>query len=248
MAIKGKNRGKAKAKQVTRPPRPSYTPVPAPFVARRWVQVTAAFVLGVSFIVFVAWIQRGLRNQSDDREARRRQAAERTAMQTYQGKLDPILAQVGEAQGSASAAPFPRFAETVSAFEDGKASEDELSATADATDATATEAADALQGIDAAAIVRDTGASRSFASAVTDSWSRFEKAVRAYGEAAAVLRMAGGASGKQQRDLLETAAELEQIAKELFNAGYVSYTEAQVEAGTFQPPTQGQPPIPVPGS
>jgi hypothetical protein len=241
MAIKGK--GKTKTKQVTRPPKPGYTPPPVPFFARRWVQVTAAFVVGIFVVALFAWIRGNLRASSDDRAARQLRSKERTAMLAYQAQLDPVLTQIGTPQGPSFQA-FPRLGQTIDAYGTGDAKASEASQTASDTQGTATKVGDALAKIDAAKYV-SSGVPRAFASDVTASKSSMAHAVDLYRQSALLFAMALDATGQQQKDLLASAKDLNSTATEVFLDGYNSYVEGQAAAGTYQPqppPGTGLPP------
>ena len=74
MAIKGK--GKTKSRSVARAPKRGPVPVPVPFVQKRWVQVTAAVIVGFLAFWLLTWVIDGL--QANDEEAQR--AEQRTVL------------------------------------------------------------------------------------------------------------------------------------------------------------------------
>jgi hypothetical protein len=67
MAIKGKR--KPKSKPVARAPRRAPVQVAPPWPQRRWVQVTAAFIVGLFVMTLFVWITNGLRQDRADAEA-----------------------------------------------------------------------------------------------------------------------------------------------------------------------------------
>lgn len=238
MAIKGK--GKTKTKQVTRAPRSSYTPPPVPLFAKRWVQVTAAFVVGILVVAFVAWIRGNLKASSDDRAERQQQSRERTAMQAYQGQIDPVLTQVGTAQGPSFQA-FPRLGQTIDAYENGDAGADEATQAASDTERTAVKVSAALKEIDTAKLVSGKDLPQAFVSDVIASKTTMSQGIELYRQSAHLFAMALETSGQQQEDLLASAKDVNATATEVFLDGYSDYLAAQVSAGTYQPQQPGIP-------
>ena len=245
MAIKGK--GRTKARQVTRGPRPAYTPPPVPWYARRRVQVAAAFVLGLLVAAAFAWVRGNLERESHDRARQRERASLRAAMLNYQGRLTPALGGVGQAQGQFFLA-FPRLGQTIDALEKGGAdgaSNKEALETARTTEKAAASALDAMAKIDTVAILKDhPGLPGTFTRDVSTSKSEMSHALTMYEESAILLGRAAEATSSDREDLLGSANELQTSADTLFADGYNAYVTAQSTAGTFQP-TQ---PTGIPGA
>jgi hypothetical protein len=245
MAIKGK--GRTKARQVAWAPRAAYTPPPVPWFARRWVQLTAVFVLGVLAVALFAWIRGNLEQEDRDRDRQRQRAAMRATMLSYQGRMTPVLGQVGQAQGQFLQA-FPRLGQTIDAFEQGGAngaSDKEASEAASSTQKTAATVAGAMRKIDTASILQGhAGLPGTFTRDVSASKSEMSHAITMYEQSAILFGMAIDASSAERKDLLSSAKELQTSADTLFLDGYNAYTNAQRAAGTFQP-TQ---PTGIPGA
>lgn len=245
MAIKGK--GRTKARGVARAPRAAYTPPPVPWYSRRWVQVTAAFLAGIMAVALFAWVRGNLRRADLDRERRRQQSQMRTVMRDYQGRMDPILTEVGQAQPPIFRA-FPRLGETIDAYKNGDASEAEVRQTASSTARTAGNVYDAMTEIDTASLFRGRGRlPAGFTRDVIASKSQLSHAVKEYEESSVILGLAVDARGSEHADLLKAADELQNSADTLFADGYNAYYQAQTAAGTFQPPQPGLPGGAIPG-
>ena len=150
MAIKGK--GKTRARPVARGPRPAYTPPPVPWFSRRWVQLLAAFVAGLLAVALFAWVRGNLHRESADRAARQRQAAERTVMLNYQGRMEPILSQIGQARPPLFVA-FPALGQAIDDLQSGKTSPSKASDTASTTQDQATKASQSMNDVDTASIL-----------------------------------------------------------------------------------------------
>ena len=68
MAIKGKKRSKQRS--APRAPRREPVALPTPFLRRRWVQLTAVFLLGILAMVVFVWVTNNLRaNEAEERSA-----------------------------------------------------------------------------------------------------------------------------------------------------------------------------------
>jgi hypothetical protein len=245
MAIKGK--GRTRTRQVTRGPRPAYTPPPVPWYARRWVQVVGAFLLGLLAAALFAWVRGNLERESRDRARQREHAALRTVMLNYQGRLTPALGTLGQAQGQFFLA-FPRLGQTIDGLgqsgPDGVSKREALEASSSTRKAAAS-ASEALSKIDTAAILADhRGLPGTFTRDVSTSKSEMSHAVTMYEQSAILLGRAAEAPPSEAKDLLASAKELQTSADTLFADGYNAYVNAQTAAGTFQP-TQ---PTGIPGA
>src|SRR4030042_3728860 len=91
MAIKGKGRSRAR-KSVTPGPRPVYTPVKQPLLARRGFRITALVVVA-SLAVGGIWY--GLAKERTKQRGEELAARERTAVSRYQSAVEAALSEVG---------------------------------------------------------------------------------------------------------------------------------------------------------
>src|SRR5436190_7021717 len=217
MAIKGK--GRTKARPVARGPRPAYTAPPVPWFSRRWVQVMAAFVAGILAVALFAWVRGNLQQERADRADRQRQAAERTLLLHHQGRMDPILSQIGQAHPPLFVA-FPALGQAIDDLQGGKTSPSKASDTASTTQSQAKKAAQSMDAVDTASILRPhPGLPGTFTRDVSTSKSAMSHAVAMYEQAAALLGLAADASGGDRDPLLASAKSLNSSADTLFADG-----------------------------
>ena len=241
MAIKGKSKGRS-ARSVTRGPKPVYTPVKKPLLAKREFWLVIAGILGVAIVVgiVVGFIAERNASAQDDLEARMR-----TTVSQYQGDVESILSQIGQANPPSSFNAFPDFTKTVTDLHDGTpgATTDPASLRQAASD-TVAKAKSALKAFDEIAedkLIQDKGFSRDFVLYIINSKGNFVRAMELYREAGELLNLAAGAQGTQRDELVTRAAAITSIANEVFSRAYSDYIEAQTEAGTFVPQAPGLP-------
>ena len=238
MAIKGKSKGRG-ARSVTRGPKPAYTPVKKPLLARREFWLVVAGILGVAIVVglVIGFIAPRNASAQDDLEARMR-----TTMSKYQGDVDSILSQIGQAQPPSGYTVFADLTKAVNDLRNGAQSDAaSLEQTAGDTVDKAKSALKAFQDVDEDALIRNRGFSRDFVLYIINSKGGFVRAMELYREAGELLRLAAEADGPQRDELVARAAAITSIADDTFAHAYSDYIEAQTEAGTFSPPA------PVPG-
>jgi hypothetical protein len=94
MAIKGK--GRTKTRQPVRAPRREPVPVPVPWVQRRWVQLTAAFVAGLLIFMGGVWLTNGLRDQDEAGRSTRQELERRRAGSAWQTLVDNEVGKLGD--------------------------------------------------------------------------------------------------------------------------------------------------------
>jgi uncharacterized membrane-anchored protein YhcB (DUF1043 family) len=238
LAIKGKSKGRG-ARSVTRGPKPAYTPVKKPLLARREFWLVVAGILGVAIVVglVIGFIAQRNASAQDDLEARMR-----TTMSKYQGDVDSILSQIGQAQPPSGYTVFADLTKAVTDLQNGAQSDAaSLKQTAGDTVDKAKSALTAFQDVDEDALIRNKGFSRDFVLYIINSKGGFVRAMELYREAGELLRLAAEADGSQRDELVARAAAITSIADDTFAHAYSDYVEAQTEAGTFSPPA------PVPG-
>ena len=241
MAIKGKNKGRG-ARSVTRGPKPVYTPVKKPLLARREFWLVVAGVVGMAIVagLVVGFIAQRNASSQEDLDARMR-----STMSQYQGDVDSILSQIGQAQPPSGYTVFTDFTKAVTDLQDGtpgaQTDASSLKQTAGDTVDKAKSALKAFQEIDEEKLIRDKGFSRDFVLYIINSKGNFVRAMELYREAGELLTLAAEAEGTQRTELVARAAAITSIANQIFGQAYSDYVEAQTEAGTFAPPA------PVPG-
>jgi len=241
LAIKGKSKGRG-ARAVTRGPKPAYTPVKKPLLARRELWLVVAGILGVAIVVglVIGFIAQRNASAQDDLEARMR-----TTMSTYQGDVDSILSQIGQAQPPSGYTVFADLTKAVTDLQNGAQSDPaSLKQTAGDTVDKAKSALTAFQDVDEDALIRNRGFSRDFVLYIINSKGGFVRAMELYREAGELLRLAADADGAQRDELVARTAAITSIADDTFAHAYSDYVEAQTEAGTFSPPAP--PGLPTP--
>lgn len=213
MAIKGK--GKTKSRQVARAPKPGYTPVRPLFFQRRWVQVTAAFLLGLGVVLFIAWIRAGLSNQTEDRERRERETVARSAMTEFKAAVEPALAQVGQQTPPIGFDAFPNLGPAIEGLGEGKIDEREVEATASSVEETASTGATMLEKLEPSEIVGGKGLGARLVSSAIDARNGMLQALRLYERSAILLARAVDAEGTERDTLIDAAADLDAVADEI---------------------------------
>lgn len=115
MAIKGKSKGRS-ARSVTRGPKPAYQPVKKPLLARREFWLVVAGIVGVAIVagLVVGFVIERNASAQDDLEARMR-----STMSQYQGDVESILSQVGQANPPSGFTVFPDFTKAVTDLHNG---------------------------------------------------------------------------------------------------------------------------------
>jgi hypothetical protein len=116
MAIKGK--GRTKTRQPVRAPRREPVPVPVPFVQRRWVQLTAAFVAGLLIFMGGVWLTNGLRDQDEAERATQQELVRRRAGAAWQALVQDEVGTLGTVTLVAPPAILPQVSSTLGALVD----------------------------------------------------------------------------------------------------------------------------------
>ncbi len=235
MAIKGKSKGRT-ARSVTAGPKPVYTPVKRPLLAKRGFWITIGSILGVALLagLVVGWLIE--RDSNADAE---RQERMQTAVNQYQGALAPILATLGQPVPPASFSALPEFAQALTDLEnetrDQPVPAGRLNTTVDNTLQSVGNARQALEEIDESDLVAGKDLSQDFVLYVLDSKADLVRAVSLYEEAALLVGMAADAEGSQREELVARARGVADAAAGLLNDGYSEFVQAQAEAGVFDP-------------
>jgi hypothetical protein len=245
MAIKGKSKGRG-TRSVTPGPKPTYQPVKKPLLAKREFWLVMAGIVGVAIVagLVVGFIAQRNASAQDDLEARMR-----STMSQYQGDVESILSQIGQAQPPSGFTVFADFTKAVTDLQNGTpgAPTDAASLKQSASDtvAKAKSALKAFQDIDEEKLIQDEGFPRDFVLYIINSKANFVRAMQLYREAGELLNLAAEAEGPQRAELVTRAAAITSIANEIFGRAYSDYIEAQTEAGTFAPPAP-PPGLPIP--
>lgn len=244
MAIKGKSKGRT-GRSVTPGPKPVYTPVKKPLLAKRGFWITIGSILGVALLagLVVGWLIE--RDSNADAELQERM---QTTVNQYQGALAPILAILGQPVPPASFSGLPEFTQALTDLENETGDEPVdargLHDTVDNTLQSVRNAEQALEELDASELVSGKGFSQEFVLYVIGSRADIARAVSLYEQAALLLRMAADAEGPERAELVARARGVADAAADLLSSGYADFVQAQTEAGLFDPSTL-QPPGPT---
>lgn len=235
MAIKGK--GKTKQRPVPRAPRREPVPVPTPFLRRRWVQVTAAFVLGVLATIVMVWVTNGLRAGDDEADAAGG-ARERAAAATrYQQAVRSAFGTVGVVEPGVTPKVLVEMDAALDALAGGKG---EVPADAERIfEQAARDAARArkeLAAFDVVAAVRDRGFDPIAVTSFVSSAETLVRALDLYRRAAQLASAAATLDGPAARRVATSAAEIRDMARAELEAGWTEYLQALVAGGVPETP------------
>jgi hypothetical protein len=235
MAIKGKSKSRP-GRSVTPGPKPVYSPVKKPLLAKRGFWITLGTILGVAMLagLVAGWILE--RDSNADAELEERM---QTAVNQYQGAMAPILAILGQPVPPASFSGLPEFTQALSDLEnearDEPVAAEGVRETVDNTLQSVRNAEQALEEIDESELVSGKGFSEEFVLYVIGSKVDIARAVSLYRQAALLLGMAADAEGSERADLVARARGVSDAAAELLSSGYSDFVQAQTEAGLFDP-------------
>jgi hypothetical protein len=245
MAIKGKSRGKSKPRPVARAPRPAPVVVKPPFLLRRKVQVTLAFIAGVGAMVAFIWATDGLRQERLNRDAAAQAATARQAVSEWKTTVEGALTGVQFSPQSRSAALFTSLSTLVDQMAGERPSKGAGATAATAEKAFKT-AADALQAL-STDVIRGKGLSEFEAASLIDSRDSMAMAFRTGQEVAGLVQIAAGTDQATAKAIATRSKELLTSAQTAFSAAYESYSGITVSMG-LSPPLSPQLPSGSSGS
>jgi hypothetical protein len=231
MAIKGKSKPRSR-RVVTPGPRPSYTPVKKPLLARR------GFRIGVLVVVVAAsigGIWYGLaRERTEDRE-RALAERKRTAAITFRGKVQGAIASAGQPAPPNGFAAFPTLTADVDALEKGTVKPSTVRTDAKAARTAARGAWQAMGKIDVPSITAKKGFDAAFVNYFFNAREKMQDGLKLYEQAALLVERAAVATGDERTELLDSAGGILEVAAELMNGGYSDFIQVQIEADIYQP-------------
>lgn len=241
MAIKGKTKTKSRPKQVARPPRHEPVVVKPPVFARRWLQVTAAMLVGVFAVMVVIWVTNGLRQDSRTKAAKAAAqssgATKRTAGLAWQSTVAGAINEVGTVSP-----PLPPnlFAPMNAAIKTMKDKNTVAKGTVKTfTDAVthAQKAVKDLTDFDLTTTIRDKGFDVAGAQDFLTSKDELTSALTTYQRAAEMALMAAKAPDSQRKSLTTFAFNLTGDANTLLTRAWSIYESALGDAGIATTPT-----------
>ena len=220
MAIKSK--GKTKARPAPKGPRHGPVPVPKPFAQRRWVQLTALFIVGILAMMVFVWATDGLRRERANTKAASDLASRQQALSQWKAILEPQITTVGQLKGDIP----PTVATDVTAALTALASKKTTTTKVAALDSSANElgkAADAINKFDLAGTITEKGFDVAAASALTASKVEIVEALRLYQQAAELAALAVGSDKHLGSRLAEHGQAISVSAATLLQSGWIKY-------------------------
>jgi hypothetical protein len=231
VAIKGKSKPRSR-RVVTPGPRPAYTPVKKPLLARR------GFRIGLLVVVVAASVGGIWYGLARERTQAREQALadrERIAAVTFRGRVQGAIASAGQPAPPDGFTAFPALSSDVDGLEKGTVKPKTAASDAKAARAAAKGAWEAMDKIDVLSITANKGFEAAFVNYFFNAREKMEDALKLYEHAALLVQRAAVATGGQRTELLNGAKGILEVAAELMNGGYSDFIQVQQEAGIFQP-------------
>ncbi|MGZ8579700.1 MAG: hypothetical protein ACXWW9_00275 [Actinomycetota bacterium] len=236
MAIKGKR--KSKHRSAPRAPRREPVAVPTPFLRRRWVQLTAGFLVGVFAMIVFVWVTNSLRADDAEAAAGADAAKRRAAATAYQQAVRGAFSQVGVVDPGVTPTIFADMDAALDAMAKGNPPADaEATFKQAATDAA--KARKELAAFDVAATIGDQGFDAIAASAFTGSAETLVQVLDRSRQAAEVAAAAAAVGGDEGQQLTEIAVDLRDTARAQLTEGWTEYLQALRAGGVPEAPTTG---------
>jgi hypothetical protein len=219
MAIKGK--GKTKARTAARAPRRAPVAVPVPLVRRRWVQVTAAFVVGLGVFWVGIWLTNGLRDQEVAQRQEDELQQQVTAMQRWVAQVEGQVGAITALQDPLPPTLGTEARSAAASIADGKEpAEDPEQLTSQANELA--DAADTLQEFDLSAAVKDKGFGDRV-NTILVSKLQLVEALRLYAVANRLTVAAMEAPSEQATTMAEEATEILTTADHVLSDAWRNY-------------------------
>jgi len=241
MAIKGK--GKTKSRGVAKAPRREPVPVPVPFAKRRWVQVTAAFILGLGVFLFAIWVTNGLRTNREAKLAAEQRTQQQLVLQAWQAEVEAQVGKVGtlaEPQPPQVGAQIRQAIKDLQGGSETSVTSENLTSVAD----TFQKAADDMEKYDLAGQIRDKGFGLA-ADAIATSKIEFVQSFRAFHAAAVLVGLAIDTKDQDlQKALVKSASEVLATADATLGDAHRKLQLSLSNAGVVQTPSVPQQPLP----
>jgi hypothetical protein len=233
MAIKSK--GRTKPRQAARAPRREPVDVRGPLLSRRWVQLVAAFLVGLGVFWFAIWLTNGLRDQQATKDLEAQIAKQRQAMQSWKAELETQiggLAPIQDPVPPAVGTDVSAAARAISKGQDPKVAAAALSAKAEDL----TKAADALETYALADTIRDHGFNADRVNTITVSRTEIVQSLRLFANAAILTARAIDAPDELAKPIAERALEVTDSANALLNDAWRAYQLVLADAGLASAP------------
>jgi hypothetical protein len=231
MAIKGKSKPRSR-RVVTPGPRPTYTPVKKPLLARR------GFRIGVLVVVVAASVGGIWYGLARERTLDREQALaerERTAAVTFRGRVQGAIASAGQPAPPDGFTAFPTLTADVDGLQKGTVKPRTVRTDAKAARTAAKGAWQAMERIDVLSITANKGFDAAFVNYFFNAREKMQEGLKLYEQAALLVERAAAATADERAELLDSAGGILDVAAELMNGGYSDFIQVQQEAGIYQP-------------
>jgi hypothetical protein len=243
MAIKGK--GKTKARPVARAPRREPVVVKPPVWARRWVQLTSMFVVGLLVAALIGWVVGNL-NKEEEATADAAKASRKTsALQQWQAAVDGAFGTVGTVSQAEAPVVLPDLATAVISL--GKGEVPDGSAKKLGGLAKSARAAEKqLSQFDASTAISNADAFSSFeALKIVDSQENLVLSLDLFARSAALAQLASLSKGREIKALAIQAGGLSSRAQTTLKDAYNGYLDMLQSSGVISlTPPSGSLPIP----
>lgn len=237
MAIKSKNKGRARGKKPARAPRHEPVPVKPPFARRTWVRLTAAFIAGVFLLSMCWWVWENLDKDRNQKAAASTQAQQQEAIAVWRGALEPVMSQLSPSQTGLGPQVAPSLAPAIAAIakgQDPKVSASDMTAIATELDG----AADTLEKFEVGDKIADHGFDRGQVDSITSAHAEIIAGLRSLAVAARLAALAIKTPALH-KELAAEAQEASDTGQELIARGWTKYTNALVGAGMQPTVPQG---------
>jgi hypothetical protein len=232
MAIKGRKR--TKPKQAPRAPRREPVPVSPPLFQRRWIQVVAAFIVGIFAMTLFVWVTNGLRQEDADAQAADTAATKQTAARAYQTAVESAIGGVGTVTQGLPPTVFADMGTALKAMSKGQAPKD-ASATFEDAQKNAKKAQEAISSYEVGTKINGKGFTVLEVTSFTGSSQELVQALQLYGKAAEVGAAAAEVGGDEGTRLAGVANDLSTSAQAELNQGWADYLTALRTGGIAEP-------------
>ena len=233
MAIKGKNRSKAKGRQVAKAPRREPVHVKPPFFTRRWVQVAISAVAGALAVLLVFWVIRGLNVDKATKQKNADSAKRVAAAAKWETALSDALKPIAT-QGQSGAPPtlFAAMGPTLASLAGGKAPKGTDKSIKTVADGVTTATA-ALAKFNLTTTLKDQGYSPAQINSFLYAKALVDQSLALYGKSAASAKLALAAKGDTRKQLASAALADQESATSLFQQGWQAIVLSLQEAGAI---------------
>jgi hypothetical protein len=242
MAIKGKSKTRNRPKQVARAPRHEPVVVKPPLLARRWVMVVAAALVGAFGVMVVIWATNNVREEHRANEARAAAqttgASKRTAALAWQAAVTDATSPLGQTDPSLPPNIFVDMNKAIDQMVKGKVPPSAVK-TFQTAQKNAAKSVKGLSNFDLAAAIKDKGFEVSEAQYFTESKDRLIAAIQTYQRAAEAALLAAKAPADQLKGMASLADHLRSDANTQLQSMWTIYQSALGSAGISPKPPAG---------